>query len=257
MPESKLQGNGLPYSILVLFAVLHMGGLCLAGVLFREPVNFLVIPIWGMVFGLIYMSGKITVYAEKKKFGKERFKLLTLGASVFCTFLFIAILMVATVSVMSAGHKTEQPVTHISDATVFTAEGQPFECYTENYSLFGSFLMKNYQLVITGRTEGKPSKEWYFQVHETPIGAIHDRLLREADSSGFYRNNGVQFDLPQATEYTVLQTGDVKCYEAICEEEYRYLLYDSDTIVTLRAPERLSGEEFAVIRQSFFQTNMK
>lgn len=247
LPEGKKTDFKVSIIALVVFAVIHSGILCWAGIMFHDFLSFIAIPIWMIVFLFMVACYKIRQISEKNKLGATGWKLISF---VIAPAILVVLLSGVTIGIAIYAGSEEQNCNIITDTSVFEDDGVEFVDYEQDYVQYGTFLINSYRYSLTGIRGDKTEKSWDFYVLETKIPAIHERLLREAKDDSVFRTMGVAFRLGEAEEFREFDTGNVDVYVNQIDDEYAYLLYDEDSIVTLRTESVLTKEQFDVINHA-------
>ena len=119
----------------------------------------------------------------------------------------------------------------------------------ENYQKTGVYQIPD------GEENVPVTYTWHFDIYQTRIPAIYNRILKEAKAGKDYRMLSIRFDYDKAVREPALEVNgiSVMTYEENYDGDvlYRYQITDADTIISARCDEALTAAEMAVIEKSF------
>ncbi len=250
LPEGKPVNCAATRIALAVFACIDCGVMCWAGIVFHDYMNFIVIPIWVLMFIFLLVFSKVMEASEKNRIGRVGLKLITflVAPAILCYLMFGMIFGVVFFS-----NSENRSCNIITDTSAFTYDGAKLSDYEQLIDDYGRFLINNYDYTLTGKYADGREISWDFCVWETKVPAIHQRLLKEAKEDAPRRAGGITFRLGLAELFDEFDTGTVSVYANQCDDGYEYLLYDEDTIVTLSTQTVLTKEQFDIIREDIMK----
>ena len=237
----------------ILFGILHSAFAIYVGMHYQEKEMYMIPAIWAVNIIITLAASGVTAYAEKAKIGREEHRALILAVVPLCS---VSVLTVVILLCIAKFGKEEVEGYGLSSAELQAFAGNLTEENVEaDRTHWGHFLISFDQYSL-GQHGTEDESLFAFDVYETKIASIHDRLLEEMKAGKYYRMLSVRFHFDRATEDTSFADGiSVYRYEENGGEngdtEYIYLLYDKEVIVYARCGSELSGEQMAMIREAF------
>jgi len=266
------------YIFLFLFAVLHSAITVWVGLQYQEKMVFFIPCIWVFMLLLILISKGVSFYAEKMKMGRTLYKVITMVViPIGFTQVLIGIIIFLALSMKSDDdawrYVDAKDMNVFGDSEYFVSrEGRNhhwghfllcFDQYTlEAHSADRVKMLEDENYRETGVYQIPDGVEhvpvtytWNFDIYQTKIPAIYNRILREAKTGKNYRMLSIRFDYGKAVRDPAWEVNgiNVMTYEETYDGEiiYRYLITDEDTIICVRCDEALTVDEMTVIEKSF------
>ena len=266
------------YAFILTCGVLHSVITVWVGLQYQEKIVFFIPCIWISMLLLILLIHGLSTLAEKMKMGRILYKVITV---VVIPIGFTAILTgIITYVVLSMDYdEFSRRYVDGKDMGVF-GYSERFVCHSGQNHHWGHFLLsfdqytleasnedwkkmnedKNFQetgvyQIPDGEEHVPVTFTWHFDIYQTGIPAIYNRILKEAKAGKDYRMLSIRFDYEKAVRDPALEVNGitVMTYEENYDGDilYRYLITDADTIVNARCDEALTAEEVTVIEKSF------
>lgn len=262
LPERKHIGYKELMIMTAVIGVVHGGLAIVLGILAGSKEGFVIPIIWAGILLLSFAVNKLSKYANEKKIGREANRRIFLLLVPIGSLVMILLLVFGTVFFMIHSMKERKQVfIPAMELQCFGASEEIVERTVSGNNL-GSFLLKIRTGIIQARGDkgGVPQVRytWYLDIYESKIPAIYNRILKNAkEPDGMPRT----FDFPSRRECTV--KNEELSTDTICVLEsekngliniYYYLIYDEDTIVSLRADgEALTKEQLDLIGRYYMQ----
>ncbi len=277
IPGRKLMGYKGAYIFLAVFGLLHSALSVFAGIVYNEKVMFMMPVIWLVILLLLVIIRKVTSFAEKKKIGRTGYAALVMVVIPVCTLVLllnVIIFVVLTlgnddVSGKSIGAEDINSFGSSEDIVrrkEHTTHWGHFLVSIDRYTLEAYNADRVRQLEAGGEVIQLEDKEeycpvtytWSFDIYDTKVKAIHDRILREAKKGVDYRMLSISFEYDKAREETALESEgkSVYRYDEVYSDgsvSYTYLIYDEEVIVWARCDEELSRQQTDVIYNAFMR----
>lgn len=268
------------YAFLFLFAILHSVITVWVGLKYQENVVFLIPLIWIVVLSLIVLSYKLSSFAEKVKMGRGTYKVISMVVLPLCYTAVLTMVIIGIVFAVSGNGDTRRRIDAMDmkvfgDSEFFVRrEGKnhhwghfllSFDQYTlEAHNADRAKMLDDAESQKTGVYQISDGEEhmpvtytWSFDIYQTQISSIYDRILREAKAGKDYRMLSIRFDFNKAVRLPELEVDGITVwtYEETFEDDnsviYRYLITDEDTIISARCDEALNSQEMQIIKTSF------
>ncbi|MCR4640542.1 MAG: DUF2812 domain-containing protein [Lachnospiraceae bacterium] len=279
IPERKIAGYKGNMIFLLIVALLHSVAAVILGVVWNEKVMFVIPAIWAVMFLVLFVTGRVTAFAEKRKMGRAGFGLLILVVIPVCCVMLLTNLIIYVVLGLDESNSSGKKI----DAGKLEAFGSSEDITRREDHLthWGHFLVGIDQYTVEAyNADGEKQLEaerngnghyrapdgedfvpvsytWSFDIYDTKIAAIHERLLREAGEGKNLRMLGILFPYSEAEEVAALESGNIKVYHY--EKTYPedgttaqlYLICNDRVIVRASCDEALDQAQMSVIRESF------
>lgn len=266
------------YGFLLLFAVLHSGINIWVGMTYQEYEVFLIPVIWIFMLLIILLSYGLASFAEKRKLSRGTYKVISMAVIPICvTFILTSIIIFVVIAFSSNGNDRRRidamSMKVFGDSEMFVRrEGSnhhwghfllSFDQYTlDAHNADREKMLEDINYQDTGVYQIPDGEEhcpvtytWSFDIYQTEIPAIYNRILREAKEGKDYRMLSIRFDYDKAVRLPELEIDGITVWAG--EENYdgdvmyRYLILDEDTIISARCDEALNIAQMQVIKASF------
>ena len=267
------------YAFILICGVLHSAITVWVGLQYQEKVVLLVPLIWIFILLLVFLCHGLSAFAEKIRMGRTAYKVLIMAVLPICFTAVLTGIIVITVFSLSGNNDTRQRIDAM-DMKVFgddnyfvRREGSDhhwghfllcFDQYTlEAHNADRAKMLEDKNYLKTGVYQIPDGEEhvpvtytWSFDIYQTEIPAIYNRILKEAKAGKDYRTLSIRFDYDTAVREPALEVNGiiVMTYEETYEDgdvTYRYLITDADTIINACCDEALTADEMTVIEKSF------
>ena len=277
IPGRKVPGYKEAYGFLTVFGILHSVFSVFAGIVYNEKAMFMMPVVWIVILLLLVVTRKVTSFAEKKKMGRTGYAALIMVVIPACTL--VLLLNVIIFVVLTLGNNDDSGKRIGAQAMESFGGSEDIVRREENTTHWGHFLVSidRYTLeaynadrvrqleagdqviqLEDGEDYCPVTYTWSFDIYDTKVKAIHDRILREAKAGIDYRMLSIRFEYDKAREETALESAGTSVYrydEAYDDGSvtYTYLIYDDEVIVWASCDEELTQQQMAVINEAFMR----
>ena len=266
------------WGMIGIFALIHSAFGVAAGILFQEKLMYFIPVIWGAMLLVVFVSYLVSKFAEKKKLGRVSYGLLVfLVIPVCCMVLlmnlfFFFVFRLWNDSKSGKGIEAQDLKVFGSSETFVRRGARPmswghflisideYTVYADNDDRKKLLESENGHYVASDDEDFCPiTHTWQFDIYETKISAIYDRLMKEDQKGKYWRMLSIQFPYQNSVRVPELEVDGI---HVLANEQtdasdgmvtYFYLIYDEDSIVSARCDEPLNAEQLQVIRKSFLQ----
>lgn len=266
------------WGLIGIFALIHSAFSVAAGILFDEKVMFVIPAIWGVMLLVVFVSYLVSKFAEKKKLGRASYGLLVFVVIPVCCLVLLMNLILFVVLRFANDNASGKSIA-AKDLKVF-GSSETFVRREGHLTHWGHFLIsidqytleaynadrekllesENGHYIVSDDEDFCPiTYTWQFEVYETKISAIYDRLMKEDQKGKYWRMLSIRFPYQNSVRVPELEVDGIHVF---ANEEtdasdgtvtYFYLIYDEDSIVNARCDEALNAEEMQVLRRAFLK----
>ncbi|MCR5213606.1 MAG: DUF2812 domain-containing protein [Eubacterium sp.] len=264
IPGRKLLDVRGTVIFLLTFALINSAFSIYGGIVFKEKIMYIIPLTWLLILGLFLIINRVTVFAEKIKMGRDRFGILSM---VVIPVLFTALINIVIVfSVFSLNEENIEIGIDAQSLEIF-GDDDSIVRREEYISDWGHFILGlechtieafNSDEEKERGNHGSAAYTWRFDVYETEVESIHDRILKEAIQGNNLRQLSIRFPYDQAEEIPEWESTGIKIYHA--EEKYEddasshlYLIYDDNTIISARCDTELNSQQMELVTTTFLQ----
>jgi len=268
------------YAFILICGILHSVITVWVGLQYQETIVFMIPFIWIFILLLVFLSYGLSSFAEKIKMGRTAYKVISMAVLPICFTAILTNIIIIVVFSMN-GERDSRRRIDAMDMKVF-GDSEVFVRHEGSNHHWGHFLLcfdqytleahnadrekmlkdENYQKtgvyqIPDGEEHVPVTYTWHFDVYQTGIPAIYNRILKEAKAGKDYRMLSIRFDYDKAVREPALEVNGitVMTYEENYDGDvlYRYLITDADTIINARCDEALTADEMTVIEKSFMR----
>ena len=244
MPEQRILPYWICMVLLGVFAIIHSTISVSLSVRYGDIIGYIVPIIWGVMFAFMFLIKYMTIFAEKNKIGRVGNMLLQLVVlPIFCTMLIgvVAIGIIAT----ETEDRSDILIGKEDAAVLFPLKGAVE--YDIESSSYGDFILALDRFFITAYSEtGSEMDACQMDVYRSDRRQLLKPLLQNTNK---FRTYSIYFDMEGATRRE--EDGLVIYEKQVREDNYSYLICDSDTILCLHAfCEALSEEQLTCIKET-------
>ncbi|MBR6255860.1 MAG: DUF2812 domain-containing protein, partial [Lachnospiraceae bacterium] len=275
IPRRKIMGYKEAWGFLTVFGILHSAFSIFAGIVYNEKAMFMMPVIWLVIILLMFVTRRVTVFAEKKKLGRTGYAVLIMVVIPLCTL--VLLLNVIIFVVLTLGNSDASGKSIGTQGISSFGSSKDIVSREEHTTHWGHFLVSIDRYTLEAYNADRERQleagdeviqlkdgedycpvtyTWSFDIYDTKVKAIHDRILREAKEGIDYRMLGIRFEYDKAREETALESAGKSVYrydetDSDGSITYTYLIYDEEVIVFALCDEELTGQQMAVINGSF------
>jgi len=242
MPEEKKFPYWVYIVILVVFAFIHSLVSVVLAVKYGDVVGYIAPVIWIIMCVMFFLSRWMTIFAEKNKIGRTENQILQLVVlPVIC----VMLVSVVAVGIIATDTEKRSDIMMEKEDVAILLPGANISEYSVESSSLGNYILAMDRIFITPHNEGG-LEDCNMVIYRSNNERVINRLLREVNKFRIY---SIYFDLERAERR---EENELVIYEKeTTEQDYEYLIYDTDTILCLYSfDKKLNQEQVAYLKKT-------